>query len=234
MKSRFQRRLSRSVNRKRTHRIGGEALEDRRVLAVWINEIHYDNEGADEGEFVEVAGDAGTNLNGYRIEFYSSNMNDLYDTINLTGTIDNEGGSGYGAVAFDRDGIQNGGADGLALVDPIGTVVEFLSYEGTLTPVEGSANGMTSTDIGVAETGSTPIGFSLQRDNTNPAVPGAWREPAAETPGDLNDPIAVNTNLSPWVEAGANQTADAGVPAIRSRSTGATAPSRRLARGTLP
>jgi hypothetical protein len=37
------------------------------VQAVWINEIHYDNTGADTGEFVEIAGPAGTSLVGYSI-----------------------------------------------------------------------------------------------------------------------------------------------------------------------
>ena len=32
---------------------------------VFINEFHYDNDGADAGEFVEVAGPAGTSLNGW-------------------------------------------------------------------------------------------------------------------------------------------------------------------------
>jgi hypothetical protein len=34
---------------------------------VFINEIHYDNAGADVGEFVEIAGPAGTNLAGWRL-----------------------------------------------------------------------------------------------------------------------------------------------------------------------
>lgn len=31
----------------------------------WINEFHYDNDGADSGEFVEVAGEAGLDLSGW-------------------------------------------------------------------------------------------------------------------------------------------------------------------------
>ena len=38
---------------------------------------------------------------------------------------------GLGAASFpDRSGMQNGAPDGVALVEPGGTVVEFLSYEG--------------------------------------------------------------------------------------------------------
>jgi hypothetical protein len=32
---------------------------------LWINEIHYDNNGVDAGEFVEVAGRAGMVLDGW-------------------------------------------------------------------------------------------------------------------------------------------------------------------------
>ena len=49
----------------------------------------------------------------------------------------------------------------VALVDAAGNVVEFLSYEGTMTALGGPADGRTSTDIGVAEPSSTPIGQSL-------------------------------------------------------------------------
>ena len=41
-----------------------------RMLAqptVFINEIHYDNTGTDAGEFIEIAGPAGTDLSGYSI-----------------------------------------------------------------------------------------------------------------------------------------------------------------------
>ena len=41
-------------------------------------------------------------------------------------------------------------------------MVQFLSYEGTLTGVGSTANGLTNTDIGVWETSSTPVGYSLQ------------------------------------------------------------------------
>jgi endonuclease G len=61
------------------------------------------------------------------------------------------------------------------------TVVEFLSYEGTLTAVGGPADGRTATDIGVAETTSTPVGQSLQR-----AADGTWFGPAAASFGACN------------------------------------------------
>src|SRR5690606_5373763 len=64
------------------------------------------------------------------------------------------------------NGIQNGGSDGIALVDDTGQVIQFLSYEGILTAGGGPAMGSTSTDIGVAQTNSTPVGSSLQLTGT--------------------------------------------------------------------
>ena len=42
-------------------------------LGVWINELHYDNAGTDVNEFVEVAGPAGTPLDGWSIVLYDGN-----------------------------------------------------------------------------------------------------------------------------------------------------------------
>jgi hypothetical protein len=69
---------------------------------------------------------------------------------------------GYGtAVAFFGQ-IQNGAPDGIALVNSAMEVVQFVSYEGTVAATDGWARGMTSTDIGVAESEATPPGASLQ------------------------------------------------------------------------
>ena len=40
---------------------------------VFINEIHYDNDGTDVGEFIEIAGPAGTSLSGWKIVLYNGN-----------------------------------------------------------------------------------------------------------------------------------------------------------------
>ena len=63
---------------------------------------------------------------------------------------------------FGITGIQNGSPDGIALVDDLGSVVQFLSYESSFTAMSGVAEGMISSDIGVAETSSTSPGYSLQ------------------------------------------------------------------------
>ena len=158
---------------------------------VWINEVHYDDVSTDNGEFVEIAGTAGVDLTGWTLALYNGSDNELYDsnnTIALSGTIDDEGNGG-GAVAFmlPTNGLQNGGPDGIALVDDLGNVVQFLSYEGTMTASGGPADGLTSEDIGVAEDGSETEGLSLQLINSGSVYSDfAWTGPVAESPGTLN------------------------------------------------
>jgi predicted extracellular nuclease len=147
--------------------------------AVFVSEIHYDNDGDDTGEAIEVAGPAGTDLSGWTVVLYNGNGGSTYGALDLSGTVDDEGG-GFGAVAFDIAGIQNGAPDGLALLRPDDTVVEFLSYEGAFTAVGGLADGRTSTDIGVAESSSTSVGQSLQK------IDGTWTGPGTSSFGTLN------------------------------------------------
>ncbi|MEW5869395.1 MAG: endonuclease/exonuclease/phosphatase family protein [Chloroflexota bacterium] len=129
---------------------------------VFINEIHYDDGGADANEGIEVAGPAGTDLSGWQLVPYNGNGGVTYTPIiNLTGTIPNQQ-NGYGTLWYDLVGLQNGAPDGIALVAPGDVVVQFLSYEGSFAATNGPANGMTSTNIGVSETGSEADGLSLQ------------------------------------------------------------------------
>ena len=86
-----------------------------------------------------------------------------------------------------RPGIQNGSPDGIALVDAGGSVVQFLSYEGSLTAVGGAADGMTSTDIGVSEASSSPVGNSLQLGGTgSTATDFTWQASSPNTFGSVN------------------------------------------------
>ena len=137
------------------------------ALSAFINEIHYDNEGADIGEAVEIAGPAGTDLSGWSLVLYNGSNGSVYNTTILSGTIPNLG-SGFGVIVvnYPPNGLQNGAPDGLALVDAGSNVIQFLSYEGSFVAVGGPADGMTSTDIGVAESTSTPVGNSLQLTGT--------------------------------------------------------------------
>ena len=90
-------------------------------------------------------------------------LGEAYTTSTISGTLA-DSGNGYGFVFqnYPTNGVQNGSPDGVALVKPDDTVVQFLSSEGTFLAVGGLANGLVSTDIGVAETNSTLPGQSLQ------------------------------------------------------------------------
>ncbi len=133
---------------------------------VFVNEIHYDNAGTDVGEAIEVAAPAGTDLTGWSLVLYNGSGGAAYTTLALDGVVADQGG-GYGTLASNlaSNGLQNGSPDGIALVGP-GGVEQFLSYEGSFGAVGGAANGLTSTDIGVAETGVEPIGGSLHLTGT--------------------------------------------------------------------
>ena len=129
---------------------------------VFINEIHYDNVGTDVGEGVEIAGYAGVNLTGWSLIPYNGSDGKSYTPIiNLSGVITDQL-NGYGTVFSPILNLQNGSPDGVALVDPNGKVIQFLSYEGSFTATNGPALGLTSTDIGIAEASNAPLGTSLQ------------------------------------------------------------------------
>ncbi|WFE22389.1 ExeM/NucH family extracellular endonuclease [Solwaraspora sp. WMMD937] len=143
----------------------------------FISEIHYDNAGTDTGEAIEIEAPAEFDLTGWQIVLYNGSNGTVYDTRTLAGTVT---AAGVVVAEYPANGIQNGSPDGVALVDPAGSVVEFLSYEGTLTAAGGPADGTTSVDIGVAEASDTPVGHSLQK------VDGDWRQPAANSFGVRN------------------------------------------------
>ncbi len=158
------------------------------MTTVFINEFHYDNDGADAGEFVEIAGPAGTDLTGWSLVLYNGAGGASYATIALTGVIDNEGASGFGALTFATLGLQNGAPDGIALVNASGTVIQFLSYEGTLTAVGGPANGMTSVDVGVSEPGSAPLSSSIHLTGTGSEYEDfTWELGTTSTAGAVNN-----------------------------------------------
>ena len=104
-------------------------------------------------------------------------------TITLSGNIPATCGTrGVINSTYASNGIQNGSPDGVALVDSVGNVIEFLSYEGTFVATNGPAVGMVSRDIGVSEADTEPLGQSLRRNSA-----GTWFGPAANTFGACND-----------------------------------------------
>lgn len=154
---------------------------------IFINELHYDNTGADTGEAIEVAGPAGTNLSGWSLVLYNGANGLSYDIINLTGSIPNLSNA-MGVLSFSTLGLQNGSPDGVALVNGA-TVVQFLSYEGSFIAANGPASGLTSVDIGVSEPDTTPVGRSLQLSGV-----GREYDQFTWTTTQANSFGAVNTN----------------------------------------
>lgn len=129
-----------------------------------FNEVHYDNVGFDGNEKLEIRGPAGTDFTGWSVVLYNGSGGVPYNTTSLTGVIPTVCEDRVlVVVGYAQDGLQNG-PDGFALVNATGELVEFLSYEGSFTATSGPAAGKTSTDIGVSELGSSPIGHSLQRN----------------------------------------------------------------------
>ncbi|EDY80777.1 endonuclease/exonuclease/phosphatase family [Verrucomicrobiia bacterium DG1235] len=153
----------------------------------FINEIHYDNASGDVGEAVEIAGPAGTDLSGWSLALYNGNGGATYNTLSLSGIIP-EQNNGYGTLSFPAVGLQNGSPDGLALVDSSATVIQFLSYEGTVIATNGPANGMTSSDIAVSEPSSSPEGQSLQLTGANGTEYAhfTWQAPDDDSFGSVN------------------------------------------------
>ena len=155
---------------------------------VFINEIHYDNAGTDQGEAIEIAGPAGTNLAGWDLVLYNGSTGEAYTTTPLGAVIPDQQ-NGYGTVAaeYPTNGVQNGSPDGIALVDDQGDVVQFLSYEGAFTAADGPAASLSSTDIGVEESGSTDVGLSLQLTGAGTAYADfAWTGPFDDSFGQPN------------------------------------------------
>jgi DNA/RNA endonuclease G (NUC1) len=151
------------------------------VPSVYLSELHYDNVGTDAGESIEINGPAGTDLTNWTVVLYNGSNGAVYNTRTLTGTIPATcGDRGVVVLTYPQDGIQNGSPDGIALVNASGTLVEFLSYEGTMTGIGGAANGVLSVDIGVSEPGS-PVGQSLQRSGSD-----VWTGPLTSTFGACN------------------------------------------------
>ena len=169
---------------------------------IFISELHYDNAGTDEGEFVEITAPAGTDLSGWSIQRYNGTVPAaaaVYTSpaaveILPTGTIVADQSVGFGTVVinYPTDGLQNGGNDGLALRNATGTVIELLSWEGVMTGATGTpAAGIASHDIGVQQGTSTPIGASISRVGL---VPGAytWVSSSTNTKGAPNPGLIIN------------------------------------------
>lgn len=135
----------------------------------WINEIHYDNDGSDINEGIEVVLEtAGSyTLSDFGVTLYNGNGGAAYGSVTLDQFTEGVTVNGYTIYYYYYSGIQNGAPDGLCLSYQSTPILgQFLSYEGSFTATDGPANGLTSMDIGVSESSTDPAGNSLQLSGT--------------------------------------------------------------------
>jgi len=159
---------------------------------VFINELHYDDStpAGDVGAAIEVVATAGEDLSGYRLYLYNGSNPSaaaVYADNAVPAGTASCGSARLATVSYPTNGLQNGPNDGIALVDASGKVVQFLSYEGTITAAGGPAAGLTSQNLPVSETNSTAPGTSLQLTGTGSQYAHfTWAESAGQTFGACN------------------------------------------------
>jgi len=151
-------------------------------LDVFINKFHYDNKGQDINEKIEIANPTKKNLEGYKIFLYNGVNGSLYsnDYIALPNTKDK-----FHVITTDT--LQNGAPDGIALVGPDGTPLQFISYEGEFVAQDGPLVGFTSENINVSENLNTPENYSLQLKGIgNYYTDFSWEGSIEHTFGKIN------------------------------------------------
>ena len=154
-----------------------------------VNEIDYDQVGADSGGFVEIANTAGSDasLDGIALVLVNGGDGTEYERVALTGSL-----AAGGYLTLDLD-AQNGAPDGVALVDTAtGTLLDALSYEGEIhaATIDGLTHDLvegTALAAGVAD--SNTVAGSLSRlpdgTDTNDADTD-WKFTTTATPGAAN------------------------------------------------
>ena len=155
----------------------------------WINEIHYDNDGSDVGEAIEVIvkSPGSWDLSLLKVELYNGSNGTVYNTTTVNSYTVGGSSGDYTIYSEEFSSIQNGSPDGVALSYD-GTIIQFLSYEGSFNATNGTASGVESTDILVSEGGSTAEGNSLQLSGNGASYGDfSWQSPATSTFGSLNN-----------------------------------------------
>lgn len=165
--------------------------------AIIINEVDYDQPGADTAEFIELFNNSDTNmsLDGYHLELVNGSNGSVYRSIDL---------SGFGLNAFayfvicddaslvmncDFDftnasgWIQNGAPDAVALLNG-STMIDAMSYEGELLSyTEGNATLLADSNSIIASLSRIPNGFD-SNDNLADFQLGCITPGSANIAGD--------------------------------------------------
>ena len=188
----------------------------------WFNELHYDNDGGDTNEFVEVVIEDASSVTLSRFQVLHYNGADGDSDAASPVTLDEftagttSGGFSLYSYNYTENGetLQNG-TEALALCfdgDNDGTfetlvtsdgVDQFLSYEGTLTGTsgDGCAGGETSTQIGADESTPPPAGESVQLEGSGTSYGDfSWTGPLANTKGNVNSGQTLSTSVTITVD----------------------------------
>jgi VCBS repeat-containing protein len=154
---------------------------------VWVNEIdYYHANGETGGKYVEIVGEAGTDLSGWKI--YDAISTGVASTTTIGAVTLADNGNGFGVAKIDISVLQDGHrGTGLALEDPEGHLVQLIGYgtESITMPVgSGAASGMTTSPIGVSE--YSDYGTSVQLTGTGNKVSDFTWTVASMSGGTLN------------------------------------------------
>ncbi len=183
---------------------------------LFINEIDYDQTGTDTGEFLEIAGPAGTYEN-VTLDHYNGNGGALIWSFDLpTFTLSDEA-SGYGFYVFGVAGvpnvdyefsgsIQNGAPDGMVLVVN-GSIVDAIAWEGEMNDPDGNPMESVEGDYSGIDSSASRIGVDGSPWEYGPFSPGAINTNQTFDP-TVNYPPSANAGPDQSVESGANVTLD--------------------------
>lgn len=123
---------------------------------VFFTELHYDNAGADKNEGFELYFAPGISPENFTVFLYNGADGKVYKEIPLSGSP-----STLEQSIFYPSSLQNG-PDGLALTNQNGKLLHFISYEASFLASDGPAQDLWSQDIGISESSSSPLNWSLQ------------------------------------------------------------------------
>lgn len=177
---------------------------------IFINEINYKAPASEKG--LELAGDAGTNLSGWKLAFYGADGVQT-GTQNLAGIVPDLQNS-KGAIWIEIDqAMPPATGGGVVVIRPSQQVQQFLSFGGLVTPLVaqgGAAAGKTAEYIG----SQLDADNSLQLTGSGLTyVDFVWGIPQGSTPFEVN----TNQSFLPNVAMSMGQTSD-GIQTIDDQS----------------
>ncbi len=159
-------------------------------MSAFISEINVWGSYAG-GDFLEIAVPTGTDVSSYEVYVYQSGGTVLSGPWSLGTVVTTIAGQDIYIIDQPVDGISLTYGAGIALVDDVGTVLQFLTAgPSTITATDGPANGMTSTALGhitlgrfyQSEDGST---YTISSTHSKGSIPCFAPGTLIDTPNGL-------------------------------------------------